>query len=260
MAFRTARRRLRFTFNNSIMSCIITFASGKGGVAKSTGSLATAGLLARSFRVGFVDLDPDAYSTTMGLSQRAHDDPLSAQCASIQHALITSGRLMLFPGGGAMDSATELDVKAHIARCAAQVDFLVIDTPPDRRRPTVHAALRAASVIVIPVMPEFQALAGLEKLLETCRHLGVTAPVRAILSRWNGQTVLARDVLRDLVTAHPGVALSTIIPRDQRAAEAPAAGLPVTLYAPRSPSALAYRTAVYEIAATGGVRIPKEAL
>lgn len=239
---------------------ILTFASGKGGVTKSTSALATAGLLARHYRVAFADLDPDCYATTMGLGQPAHGDPLSAPAMPIAHPLLGGGQLLLFPGGDAIDGASEAAITAHLARCAAAADIVVVDTPPDRRRPTVLAALRSASVVIIPVVPEFQALAGMQKLLETCRSLGVAAPVRALLSRWEPRTLLAQDVQRELVSAYPGAALSVAIPRDQRAAEAPAVGLPVTLCAPRSPSAVAYRTAVYELAATGGVRIPKEAV
>ena len=51
---------------------LITFSSGKGGVGKSTGALAVAAALARRHTVAFVDLDPDAYATTMGLGQPAH--------------------------------------------------------------------------------------------------------------------------------------------------------------------------------------------
>lgn len=157
-----------------------------------------------------------------------------------------------------MHDASEDAVAAHLARCAASADILFVDTPPNCRHPAVRAALRAATVVVAPVLPEFQALAGMEKLLATCQSLDVKAPVRALFSRWEASTVLARDVHRELVTAHPGMALSTTVPKDQRAAEAPAAGLPVTLYAPHSPSAVAYRAALYEIAATGGLRLPKE--
>lgn len=239
---------------------IITFASGKGGVAKSTSALATAGLLARSYRVAFVDLDPDCYATTMGLGQSVQADPLAAPALPIVHPLLTGGQLLLHAGGEAIDTASEAAIVAHLEHCAAAVDIVVVDTPPDRRRPTVLAALRAATVVLVPIMPEYQALAGLEKLFETCRSLGTTAPVRALLSRWEPRTLLAQDVQRDLVSAYPGATLSMAIPRDQRAAEAPAVGLPVTLCSPRSPSALAFRTAVHELVATGGVRIPKEAL
>lgn len=237
---------------------ILTFASGKGGIGKSSGALAAAALLARGYRVAFCDLDPDAYATVMGLGQTAHASPLAAHPLPIAHPLLPDGKLLLFPGGDSIADADELAVGAHLARCAAHADIVVVDTPPNRRSPAVAAALRMATVVVIPVVGEYQALAGMQKLMDSMRAFGATAAVRALLSRWEAQTVLARDVHRDLVTSYPGVALSAAIPRDQRVAEAPAAGLPVTLYAPRSAAAEAYRTATREIAATGGLRIAKE--
>jgi chromosome partitioning protein len=239
---------------------IIVFASAKGGVGKSAAALATAGLLARHYRTTFIDLDPDGYATTMGLGESAVFDPLVAAPIAITHRLLTGGgSLHLLPSGERLDLASEPAIAAHIKRGAALADVVVVDTPPDRRRPTVTAALRAASVVVVPVLPEYQALSGLERLMETTRHLGVRAPIRALLVRWEPRTVLAQDVQRQLVTEHPGLAVSAIVPKDQRVAEAPAAGLPVTLYAPRSTASLAHRTATYEIAATAGLTIPKGA-
>ena len=239
---------------------IITFSTSKGGGVKTTGAVAAAGLLAQHYRVAVADFDPDAYTTVMGLGQSASHDPLTADPIRITHPLIERGELWLHPGGDAIDTASEAELAAHLALCAAPVDFLIVDTPPDRRRPTVIAALRAADIVVIPVVPEYQGLAGLEKLMDTCRALGIRAKVRALRSRWEANTVLARDVERDLVTSHPDKVISVAVPKDQRAAEAPAAGLPVTLYAPRCPASLAYRTAVHEIAATGGVHIPRGAI
>jgi hypothetical protein len=59
---------------------------------------------------------------------------------------------------------------------------------------------------------------------------------------------------------HPGILVPVAVPRDQRAAEAPAAGVPVTLLAPRSRASVAYSTAAYDIAASAGIRIPKGAI
>jgi chromosome partitioning protein len=241
------------------MLCV-TLASGKGGACKSTSALAVAGILAQHYRVGLLDLDPEAFATTMGLGQAEAADPLSAEPIVIKHPLLARGTLTLFPGGEPIDQATRAQIAAHIQRARRAVDILIIDTPPDRRRPTVLEALRAASVVVVPLPAEFQMLSGLEKLRATAEAVGSTAPIRALLSRWEPKTLLAQDVQRAMVTRFPGMAISAAIPKDQRAAEAPAAGLPVTLYAPRSAASAAFRIATCEIAASGGLRIPKEFL
>lgn len=239
---------------------IISLCSAKGGVSRSTGSLGLAGALARAFRTAVVDLDADAYSTEMGLAQSPCDDPLNAPPITFTHPRIREGNLILFRGGDALDRASDTEIASHIERARCAADIVVIDTPPDRRRPTVTMAMAAADVVVIPVLPEFQAVSGLERILCTMAEMRLNAPVRALLSRWEAQTRLARDVQLELLAQHPGLVVPIAVPRDQRAAEAPAAGVPVTLLAPRSRAATAYSTAVYDIAASAGLRIPKGAI
>lgn len=239
---------------------VIVSASQKGGVTKTSHALAGASLLAQRHRVAIVDLDPEAYATTLGLGQPKAADPLREEPRRIQHSRLANGELWLFAGGDAVDMASEAAIRAHIARASGVGDIVVIDTPPNGRSAAVAAALRTASVVVAPVIPEFQSLLGLQRLMATARLLGSQAPIRALLSRWEVRTVLAQDVHQQLVAAHPGLALSSIVPRDQRAAEAMAAGCPLPFYAKRSAAAAAYRTATYEIAALAGLHLPQGVL
>lgn len=239
---------------------IITIASQKGGVTKSTGALALAALLAQRFRVSFVDLDAEAFATTMGLAEDASAAPLADGPHRIAHPAFSGGELLVFAGGGPIGAADEGSIRRHIARAAQAADVVIIDTPPDGRSAAVVAAVRAAHVILAPVTPEFQSVAGMQRLLATAGRLNASAPVRALLSRWEGRTRLAQDLHQQLVATSPGLTVSSIIPRDQRAAEAMAAGCPVPLYARRCAASAAYRTATYEIAALAGLHIPHGAL
>lgn len=238
---------------------IITIASQKGGVTKSTGALAIATLLAQRFRVGFLDADPEAFATTMGLAHTAAVSPLDDAPHRIAHPF-ANGELLLFAGGESIGFADERSVHRHIVRVAQAVDIVVIDTPPNGRSAAVVASLRAADIIVAPVTPEFQSTAGMQRVLATARRLNAAVPVRALLSRWEARTRLAQDVHQQLVASSPGVTLSSVVPRDQRAAEAMAAGCPVPLYAQRCAATAAYRTATYEIAALAGLHIPQGAI
>lgn len=239
---------------------IIATASQKGGVTKSTCALAIAALLAQRFRVSFVDLDKEAFATTMGLAQDASSAPLEAAPHRIVHPAFVGGELLLFAGGAPMGSADEQSIRRHIRRAAQAAEIVVVDTPPDGQSPAVTEALRAAHLVVAPVTPEFQSVAGMQRLLATAARLNAGAPVRALLSRWDGRTRLAHDVHQHLVATTPGLTVSSIVPRDQRAAEAMAAGCPVPLYSSRSAASAAYRTATYELAALAGLRIPQGAL
>lgn len=235
----------------------LTWAIRKGGSGKTTGALAVAAWLAQRFRVLVVDLDPDAFATTMGLGQSVHPDPLAASAIPIPHRDSKVGHLMLLPGGEAIDRASQSDIEAHIQRASNLADIVVVDTPPDGRRPTVLGALVKATVTIVPVIPDYQSLAGLEKLLQTSASLGLSTPVKALRSRWEPRTLLAQDVEHDLVTTRPGMALTTFVPKDQRAAESPAAGVPLPMYAKQSAASLAYRLAAIEISAIAGQPIPR---
>jgi chromosome partitioning protein len=243
-----------------MQKCIIAFGSGKGGVGRTSASVNISALMAERYGVGLLDLDPDAYATTMGLGQPPAADPLSAPGIPITHPRNRSVRFTLWAGGEALDSASESEMAEHVARCAAAVDVLVIDTPPARRSPTVRAALHAASVIVVPVLADFQAFSGYEKILSTCAEVGVSAPVRVLFTRWDQRTRLAADVQQQLGACHPGAAVSMPIPRDQRVPEAAARGVPAPWFAPSSRAVTAMRTALYEIAGSGGLQIPRGAI
>lgn len=235
---------------------IITSASCKGGVAKTSGALALAALLARHFRVAFLDLDKEAFATTMGLGQLLAADPLNDPPLIVPTGTTRGGELLLFAGSRALRNADETALSRHIGRASLAADIVVIDTPPDGSSPAVRAAIRAATVVVVPVLPDFAAMAGMQRLLSTASQLNAQAPVRALLSRWEARTRLAQDVHQQIVATSPNIALSAIVPRDQRVVEAMAAGSPVPLYAKRSPATAAYRTATYEIAALAGLSIP----
>ena len=229
---------------------MIVFANGKGGVGKTSSALAVSASLARQRHVVIVDLDPEGFATVMGLGQSLSRDPFNSTPVGIPHrGLSGSGSLRLIPSSADLHLLSEDSILRRLEYAASVADLVVVDTPPHRRSAAVQAALRAASTIVVPVVPEYQALAGWYRIVEATESLGVCARMSVLLCRWEQRTTLANDVHRELITRHPGVALSAIVPRDQRAAEASAAGLPVTLYAPRCRASRSYELAALEIAA-----------
>jgi cellulose biosynthesis protein BcsQ len=239
---------------------VITSASNKGGVTKTSNALAIAALLAFYFRVAIIDLDKEAFATTMGLGQLLAADPLNDAPVIVPTGTKRAGELLLFAGSAALGCADEAALSRHIVRATEVADIVVIDTPPDGSSPAVRAATRAASVVVVPVLPDFAAMAGMQRLLATASELNPQVPVRALLSRWEARTRIAQDVHQQIVASNPGITLSSVVPRDQRAVEAMAAGCPLPVYAKRSPASAAYRTATYEIAALAGLSIPQGVL
>ena len=236
----------RFIHNHG--DSMIVFANGKGGVGKSSSALAVAASIARRAHVVVVDLDPEGFATVMGLGQRLSRDPFNSTPVGISHrALAGAGSLRLIPSSTELHLLSEEAIHRRLEYAASVADIVVVDTPPNRRAAAVQAALRGATTVVVPIIPEFQALAGWYRIFEAARSLGLSVPMRALLCRWEPRTTLASEVHRELITRHPGAVLSAVVPRDQRAAEASAKGLPVNLYSPRCRASRAYELAALEL-------------
>jgi chromosome partitioning protein len=231
------------------MSTIISLASAKGGTGKTTAALAFASSLASLFsvrRVALVDLDPEGYATTMGLGRDLVADPIHAEPAVV--AIAPSRDALLFPAGQSIAHASESQVAQHIQRAASAADIVVIDTPPTRTSASVRAALRAATIVVTPVLPELQSYAGFTRVLADSEAMGISAPVVALFSRWEARTVVARDIYTLMLAKQAQRKLHPIVPRDQRVVESMVRATPVSLFAPKSPASDAYRLAAIELA------------
>jgi chromosome partitioning protein len=162
-------------------------ANQKGGVGKTTTSIALAGLLADAGkRVVVVDLDPHGSMT----SYFGHDpDTLEHSCFDLfQHSggvpsdlpkqllLQTSHeRISLLPSSTALatlerqspgKSGLGLVIAKSLAQLWQDYDHAVIDSPPLLGVLMVNA-LAASQQLVIPVQTEFLAVKGLERMINT---------------------------------------------------------------------------------------------
>jgi chromosome partitioning protein len=246
------------------MSCTVTIlANQKGGVGKTTTAVnLAAGLAHRKRRVLLVDLDPQANATSgLGVSP--------TEGGSIYRALLgeekviekiqatTVDNLYLVPSeldlAGAEVEIARADNYLHRLREALQpvrelgrYDDLLIDCPPSLGILTMNA-LAAADTLVIPLQCEYYALEGLSvilRLMEQLKTGGVNPGIELegiVMTMFDGRTNLARQVVEEVRAHFPGKIYETLIPRSVRISEAPSHGLPVTLYDPHSPGALAYK-------------------
>jgi septum site-determining protein MinD len=228
---------------------VISLASAKGGVGKTTAAISLLAWLTEMYgglRIALVDLDPEGYATAMGLGQPLAANPLHATPISV--AMRNGRTALLFPGGDATADASERELVAHIQRGAHVADVVLVDTPPTRRSDAVRAALRAAHVIVTPVMPEPQAYGGFTRVLAQTSEMRVTAPVVALFSRWEARTVTARSIHMHMLASPAHEKLDPIVPRDERVVKAMVKAIPVPVAAPDSPASRAYHLAAIELA------------
>ena len=70
-----------------------------------------------------------------------------------------------------------------------------------------------------------------------------------VMTMFDARASLSTQVVAEVEKHFPGKVFRAIIPRSVRLAEAPSHGLPISIYAPNSPGALAYRALAEELLA-----------
>jgi chromosome partitioning protein len=162
-----------------------TVANQKGGVGKTTTSIALAGLLAEcGKRVLLVDTDPHAslsyyfgvesedlelsvydLFTQVSSSEQILQSLCPTQYSNIDILPATMGLATLDRSLGAK-GGMGLVLKKAMGKISQDYDYVLIDCPPVLGVLMVNA-LAAADRIVVPVQTEFLALKGLDRMIKT---------------------------------------------------------------------------------------------
>jgi len=112
--------------------------------------------------------------------------------------------------------------------------------------------LSAKDGLIIPVQCEYLALEGISQLLQTIdrvqKAIFPQLVVRGVLlTMYDPRTNLSKDVEEEIRRYFPEKTFKAVIPRSVRLAEAPSYGLPISVYQPSSPGALAYDQLAQEV-------------
>ena len=251
------------------MGKVIAMANQKGGVGKTTCAINLGGALVEmGKRVLCMDLDPQAnLSVGLGLDLNTVEGSMANVLIDPDVTLRSiireskTKRLDVAPTTIELSSA-EVELFSAIGREMAlrdkltpdvldEYDYVIIDCPPTLGLLTLNA-LVAADGVIIPVQTQYYALKGVAALLRIIKtvqaRLNPELKVLGLLPTfYDSRTILGRDMLDSLKDLGEHQVFSTVIRQSVKVGEAPTAGVPITVYEPRSDAAKAFLDLAKEV-------------
>jgi chromosome partitioning protein len=244
---------------------IISLINQKGGVGKTTSTANIGAALAELNKgVLLIDLDPQA-NLSYSLGIQAHElessvyELLKGE-ADLSGVLQHRGALDIIPASLDL-AALDMELSGKIGRenqlkrvlkDLKNYDFILIDCPPSLGLLTINA-LTFSNKVFIVTQPEYLALKGMNKLLDTLEEirdmeLNTAIDLAGIVfTMYDSRKNLNREII-DKVTKHFGrLVFDTYIRSNVSLAEAPAQGKTIFEYKPGSRGAEDYLRLTTEI-------------
>lgn len=246
-------------------------ANQKGGVGKTTTTVALGGLLAAwGFRTLMIDIDPHgSMSAYFGL------DPDSLERSSYSLFEAAAEKRPLDPFGLVVPTGTQgldllpaavalatldrqsgrlegmgLVLSRAVSQLRERYDYVLIDCPPVLGVLLINA-LAACERLIVPVQTEFLAIKGLERLQHTLKMVTKARPVPldvvVVPTFYDQRTRASRDSLECLRHDFAGLVWDGVIPIDTRFRDASRAGVPPAIYDPRTRGVEAYATLLEQL-------------
>lgn len=249
------------------MAYIISLSNGKGGVAKTTTSIALGASLSKlGYRVLLIDLDPNA-NLTLGFGslpekpiEFSQDLFISSRSHPIQPVKTGYSNLDLLPSNGYMSlldkrsSASDFSMgilrRSLDALSPGSYDFILIDCPATMGFITINA-LTAADLLIIPTQSEFFSAYALQTMFSVVvgirRKYNSKLKYRILVTQLDLHLRDHNNILNQL-QKHLGESLyDTRIFADPLLRESQIQGIPLPFSMPNSTCALQYRKLAQEI-------------
>ena len=244
------------------MSKVISISNHKGGVGKTTSAINIgAGLNKLGKKILLIDLDPQAnLSQSLGLIDQERNiygalrgeyklQPIEilTELEVIPSTLDLSGAEVEMSG----EAGREYILRELIEPIRASYDYILIDSPPSLGLLTINS-FTASDEVFIPLQAQYLALQGLTKLIEVVdkikRRLNKELRVGGVfITQYDSRKVLNRDVVATIEAHFKDEVFKTRVRDNIALAEAPAQGLDIFRYNPKSYGAEDYLSLSKEI-------------
>lgn len=246
---------------------VIAFVSRKGGVGKTTCAVSLAACLAETGRrVLLLDLDPQASaSLSLGVERSALAPSMAdifLRAVPLEGAirptatpgldLVTASiDLQSLDSEARYQDGSETVLRDKLANAALGHDLVLIDCPPSLNLLSRNA-VAASSGYVVPAVPHFLAVEGIQSMIDAIDRLRVRCAGRTRLlgvlpTMVDYRTKLTGETLRAMRQALGQAVFGVEIRINVRLAEAPAAGQSILDYDSGSTGAGSYRLAAEEL-------------
>ncbi len=233
---------------------IIAIANEKGGVAKTTSTIALGGLLGQKASCLVIDFDPQGH-LTLGLGvditqceyQVYHmlvgqENSSGERCPieTLKVVAATTHNIKIIPANKRLAVAEDIIrnepgsfmlLREKLAEVRDVFNYILIDCPPSVGLLTTNA-LTAADYLLIPVQCQPWALDGMDRLLETAatvkRRMNSRLSILGILPTMRENTVVAKQVLEQLHSRK--LPVFKPVPKSTDFAESTIAQVPISAY------------------------------
>jgi len=245
---------------------IIAIANQKGGVAKTTSTLALGGLLAEKQACLVIDFDPQGNLTTgLGVKlqprQTTAYEILTDEDQQAESAIVeTSCGVKLIPSDITLakgekqilsEEGNSWFLREKLTPLREKFDYILIDCPPSLGLLTINA-LAAADFVLIPVQCQFFALDGLRQLLDTIsrirsRKVNPQLQILGVLPTMADRTLGSRDAIKTLKTQLQGIRIFEPVPRSTQFPDSNLAREPIHLYSREAKLIYPYQVIVKDL-------------
>lgn len=261
---------------------ILAIANQKGGCGKTTTSINLAGAIAHlGKKVLLIDLDPQAHATFgLGMMNAPIDKSIynvltdnSSKTRNLDQCIVNvSKNLDMVPSNILLSTLEQelKDTEGAVSKLFETIyakplnyDYIIIDCPPSLGFLTFNA-LRAASIVIVPVDMGAFSLMGVGKLLGMIELIKVkinhSPQVKALATLYDRRLKYSETMLNEIKTFFKDQLLETIIRMNVTLRKAVAKGVSVLQFDNKSNGAFDHMALAREVMRMEGAEEFKQAL